>query len=166
MPTVKPTGYRLSQVVLHWVIAALVFFQLIFGEDIGPAFDAYLESRAPQPDALLSANIHAYVGIAIFVLALARLALRARYGAPPAPEGEPAWQRYLAAGAHLVLYACIVLLPISGAVAWYFELGDVGEIHQLGKPVLIVVITLHAGAALWQHFVARTDVLKRMLRPV
>jgi len=160
-----PAGYTSSQIVLHWLIAALVVFQLIFGEDVGPAFDAFIEGRTPSPDTLLPANLHVYVGLLILALALVRLALRAMYGAPAAPEGEPAWQRYLAATAHVVLYGAIVLLPLSGAMAWYLGLEEVGEIHALGKPVLIVVISLHAAAALWQHFFARTDVLKRMLRP-
>ena len=38
--------------------------------------------------------------------------------------------------------------------------------HELAKPVIIAVVTLHAVAALWQHFYAKSDVLLRMLRPM
>jgi cytochrome b561 len=51
-------------------------------------------------------------------------------------------------------------------LAWYFGMGEIGELHEIGKPVIIVAVAVHAAGALWQHFVARTDVLRRMLRPV
>ncbi len=56
-------------------------------------------------------------------------------------------------------------MPVTGALAWYLGLGSMGEIHELAKPVIIVAVALHAAGALWQHFVAKTDVMVRMLRP-
>jgi len=35
----------------------------------------------------------------------------------------------------------------------------------LAKPVIIVVVGLHAAAALWQHFFVKSDLLVGMLRP-
>lgn len=160
-----PAGYTRAQIALHWVIAALVIFQLVFGEDIGPAFKAYRQGTEPQADALLSANIHVYAGLAVLVLAVLRLALRIRYGAPELPADESIAMRYIAKLAHIVLYAAIVLMPLSGALAWYLGMGEIGELHEIGKPVLIVVVAVHAAGALWQHFVVKTDVLRRMLKP-
>lgn len=56
-------------------------------------------------------------------------------------------------------------MPITGALAWYLGVGVAGEVHELAKPVIIIAVALHALGALWQHFVAKTDVLMRMLRP-
>jgi cytochrome b561 len=73
--------------------------------------------------------------------------------------------RRAAAVSHFLLYVIILGMPLTGALAWYFELGAMGEIHELAKPIIIVVVTLHAVAALWQHFYVKSDVLVRMLRP-
>jgi cytochrome b561 len=161
-----PSGYTHTQIALHWLIAALVVFQLVFGEDIVPAFRAFRQGAEPASDALLSANLHVYVGLAILILAILRVALRIRYGAPPLPADENVVLQYVAKLAHVVLYAAIFLMPVTGALAWYFGMGEIGELHEIGKPVIIVVVLVHAAGALWQHFVAKTDVLKRMLKPM
>ncbi|MCO5069685.1 MAG: cytochrome b/b6 domain-containing protein [Rhizobiaceae bacterium] len=164
--TPQPTGYTRAQIILHWVIAALVIFQLIFGEDIVPAYRAFMKGTEPDSATLLPANIHIYIGLTILLLAVIRLALRFRHGVPPLPADENIVLQYIAKAAHIILYAAIFLMPVTGAVAWFLGIGSVGEIHEIGKPVIIIAVALHAVGALWQHFVARTDVLKRMLRPI
>jgi cytochrome b561 len=158
-------GYTRAQIILHWAIAALVIFQLVFGEDIVPAFRAFMKGTEPASDTMLPANLHVYIGLAVLVLAVLRMALRIRYGAPAVPADENIVLKYVAMLAHLVLYAAIFLMPLTGALAWYFGMGEIGELHEIGKPVIIIVVVVHAAGALWQHFVAKTDVLRRMLRP-
>jgi len=161
----RPPGYTMTQIVLHWLIAALVVFQLVFGEEIAPAYRALRRgTEAPASD-LFNADIHVYIGLLILVLAVARFALRLRYGVPPAPEGESAVQKWIAAATHFILYLAIFGMPITGMLAWYLGIGAMGEVHQFAKPVIIIAIALHAAGALWQHFVAKTDVLTRMLKP-
>ena len=164
--TAQPIGYTRAQIILHWVIAALVIFQLIFGEDIVPAYRAFMKGTEPDSATALPANIHIYIGLTILLLAVIRLALRFRYGVPPLPADENIVLQYIAKAAQIILYAAIFLMPVTGAVAWFLGMGSVGEIHEIGKPVIIIAVALHAVGALWQHFVARTDVLKRMLRPI
>lgn len=161
----RPTGYSLAQIVLHWVIAALVIFQLVFGEEIADAYRAYRRGTTPDADDLFQSNIHVYIGLAVLALAVVRIALRIIHGAPPLPAGQPRIQTAIAHLAHAVLYVAIVAVPISGAVAWYLDIPAAGEIHELAKPVIIVTVLAHAGGALIQHFVKKTDVLMRMLRP-
>ena len=160
-----PKGYSGTQIFLHWAIAALVIFQLVFGEEIGEAWRAFRRGTEPSGDAAFNANIHVYIGITILVLALWRLTLRLRYGAPPPPPNESVIQKWIARAAHIVLYLAIILLPISGGAAWFGGFEAAAEAHELGKPVLIIFVTLHALGALYQHFVAKSDVLVRMLRP-
>jgi cytochrome b561 len=164
-PQTRPTGYTTAQIVLHWLIAALVIFQLIIGEDIVPAYRAFRRGTDPTAAEMFSANLHVYVGLAVLALALLRFAIRLRHGVPPAPPEESALQRRIAAAAHLVLYGVIFGMPVTGALAWYFGISSMAEIHELAEPLIIVTVALHAAGALWQHFVARTDVLMRMLRP-
>jgi cytochrome b561 len=162
----RPLGYSAAHIALHWIIAALVIFQLVMGDLIKPAYRAFKRGAAPADADLFSANIHVYVGVSILLLAIVRLILRFRNGVPAAPAGESAFQRWAASAAHFLLYVVIFAMPISGMVAWFGGIEDAGDIHELAKPAIIIVVILHAAGALWQHFVARTDVLRRMLRPV
>jgi cytochrome b561 len=161
----RPQGYSTMQIVLHWLIAALVIFQVVFGENIAAAWRALRRGAEVNPDDAFNAQIHVYLGIAVLVLALWRLALRLRWGAPEAPAGESAIQRWIARATHVVLYLVIFGMPVSGGVAWYLGVGAAAEVHELAKPVIVVFVALHAAGALWQHFVGRTGVLVRMLRP-
>jgi len=85
----RPIGYSTAQIVLHWVIAALVVFQLVFGEEIADAYRAYRRGTTPDAEALFQSNIHVYIGLAVLALAVVRLALRIIHGAPPLPAGQP-----------------------------------------------------------------------------
>jgi cytochrome b561 len=158
-------GYSLTQIVLHWLIAALVIFQILFGEDIGPAYRAFSKATEPSAADLFNANLHVYAGIAIFVLAILRVAIRVTRGAPAAPADETAAQKYIAAGTHLVLYLAILVMPITGGVAWFLGVESAAEVHEIGKPLLIVFVTLHVLGALYQHFVKRSKVMVRMVKP-
>lgn len=161
----RPAGYTGMQIALHWIIAALVVFQIIFGENIVPAYRAFRRGNEASEADLFNADIHVYVGIAIFVLALLRFALRLRHGVLPEPKGESAVQKWIARATHFILYLVIFGMPVSGGVAWFLGVAEAGEVHELAKPVIIAAVAIHALGALWQHFVARSDVLMRMLRP-
>lgn len=161
-----PVGYTRIQIILHWVIAALVIFQLVFGEDIVPAYQAFMRGTQPPSEMLVPASIHVYVGISILVLALLRVAVRLHYGAPVPPVNERPFIQFIAKLAHLMLYAMIFVMPLTGMFAWYFEIEAIGELHELAKPLVIALLAVHTAGALWQHFVDKTDVLKRILRPL
>lgn len=161
----RPQGYSAAQIILHWLIAALVVYQVVFGEQIAEAWRALRRGVEASPEATFGANVHVYVGLAVLGLALLRLGLRLRYGAPPAPAGESAAQKWIARLTHFVLYLVIFGMPVSGALAWYGGVGAAAELHEMAKPAIVVFVALHALGALWQHFVARNDVLVRMLKP-
>ena len=40
MASKSPAGYSGTQIVLHWLIAALVFFQVFFGDGMEHAYHA------------------------------------------------------------------------------------------------------------------------------
>ncbi|WP_421758830.1 cytochrome b [Devosia sp.] len=157
-------GYTGVQIGLHWLIAAMVFFQLVFGESMTAVIDAAEEGGPVSvPDQILG-TAHFWVGIAILVLALARFAVRLRTGAPEhAGDANPMLQ--LAATAmHWLFYVLLFAVPVLGLLGYYF--GDPwGQIHTLAKPVFIVLIVIHAGAALFNQFVLKDGTLMRMLKP-
>ena len=44
-------------------------------------------------------------------------------------------------------------------------MGTFGEIHSANKPVFILLILIHAAAALYHHFVLKDSTLRRMMVP-
>jgi cytochrome b561 len=138
----------------------------VFGEDIKPAYRAFNRGNEPAAGDLFSANLHVYVGVAVLALAICRFAIRLRRGVPDAPAGESVLVRRIAGATHFILYLFIFGMPVTGALAWYLGARSMGEVHELAKPFIIVVVALHAAAALWQHFFVKSDVLIRMLKPI
>ena len=159
----KPHSYSIFQRFLHWAVALLVFFNLLFPDGMNAWHRLVRHGQTPTAADVFSANVHAYVGIAILLLAIIRLALRWRTGVPAEPEGQPLALHLGAKIAHLVLYALIFLMPASGIAAYYFGIDAAGSIHaDIMKVVLWAVIVAHALGALVQHFYFRTNVLRRM----
>ncbi|HTN62811.1 MAG TPA: cytochrome b/b6 domain-containing protein [Devosia sp.] len=159
----KTYGYAPIQIGLHWLIAALVLFQLLFGESMVTATDAAEEGTAiGATDAILAAA-HYWVGISVIVLVGLRLIIRLRAKTPAPDEGNPILA-LLARLTHWLFYGLLIAVPITGLLTVYVN-PDIGEIHQLAKPAFIILIALHASAALFHHFVLRDGTLKRMLLP-
>jgi cytochrome b561 len=126
-------------------------------------FDAIERGQTPSPDATLWGNVHIWVGFTVLAAVALRLALRVQH-VPALEEGNPALAR-LARVTHIAFYVLLIALPITGALAYYLDMPAMGEIHALGKPVLIALIVLHVLAALWHQFVRRDGLLVRMLVP-
>jgi cytochrome b561 len=164
-------GYTVTQLALHWGIAVLVLYQLVFGEVMGE-LGHYLRSlneSGAQPDPLIldpltqGANLHIYVGIAVLVLTAIRVLVRVSAGVPE-PVPGPALQVKVAQLLHFGFYVLLFAVPITGLLAKYVA-PEIGDIHELSKPVFILFILAHAGAALYHHFVVKDSTLMRMMKP-
>jgi cytochrome b561 len=59
-------------------------------------------------------SIHKPLGVAILMLALVRLAVRLRYGAPPLPADLPEPMKLAAQLSHYALYALMIGMPLLG----------------------------------------------------
>lgn len=155
-----PSTYSKTQIVLHWTIAALVFFQLIFKEGIEEFWEARTEDGALD---VPMANPHVVVGILIAALVVWRLALRLSRGAPAGHAEEPPALRLVAAATHILFYLLLLLMPMSGGLAWFGGVEQAARFHGLMEKILIPLIALHVVGALAQHFVFRSNALRRML---
>lgn len=143
-------GYTIYQIGLHWLIAALVFAQLIFGESMTAAVAAIEEGEPVSALDGFLAGMHYYSGITILVLVAVRLALRVKNGVPPPPATNAAIEL---AGriSHWLFYGMLVVVPITGLLGYYY--GDpIGEWHTYAKPVFIALIAVHVTAALYRQF--------------
>lgn len=157
----KNNGYAPIQIALHWLIAALVLFQLVFGESMVTATDAAEEGTTLGATDAVLATAHYWVGILVLVLVAMRLVVRLRMGTPAPAEGNPL-MALAAKATHWLFYILLVAVPVTGLITVYIN-PEMGEIHQLAKPAFIVLIVLHAGAALFHHFVLKDGTLRRML---
>ena len=156
-------GYSIYQISLHWLIAALVFVQLVFGESMAEFVEAAEEGEPVSAQDGWLAGVHYYFGIAILALVAVRLALRLVNGAPPPPETNGALE-LLGKVAHWLFYVLLVAVPVTGLLGYYF--GDpYGEIHAWAKPLFIGLIVLHVTAALYHQFWRKDGLLMRMLSP-
>jgi cytochrome b561 len=66
------------------------------------------------PKYLTLINIHKPLGILILILALIRLVVRLRYGAPPLPLDLPEPMKLAAYLSHYALYALMIAMPLIG----------------------------------------------------
>ncbi|WP_417670052.1 cytochrome b [Roseibium sp.] len=161
MSVSQPASYSRLQIALHWIIAALIAFQLIFGEAMEELGEALREGEMPDAMTSLMGNAHIWVGVAILALMVLRIALKLMRGAP-APVPGPRWQEILAKSVHGLLYLLLIVAPVTGLAAWYSGIYQAGEIHHILKPAFILLIALHVVGALWHQFIARDTTLRRM----
>lgn len=158
-----PKGYSTLQVALHWTIAALVIFQLLVNEGMQDAFDDWVDGDPVNE--MNWAILHISVGVSVLLLAIVRVVVRWYRGVPPPHEGTSPFLRFVGWLTHMLLYGFIFLMPLTGAIAWFFQIEFSAELHELGRLVLIPLIGLHVIGGLVEHFVFQNDTLVRMLRP-
>ena len=167
--------YSRGAIAFHWVIAALVLFNLWLG---------LFHDSLPREWKVMP--VHKSVGITVLVLTLGRIVWRLTHKPPHLPDRMPAWERHAAKGVHFILYALLLILPLTGwllssnpekprPIEWFFLFklpvlpatpGIAGAAHQahelLGWSMAILVV-IHIAAAFRHHFLLRDRVLGRML---
>ncbi|KQV28884.1 cytochrome B [Rhizobium sp. Root1203] len=149
--------------ILHWLTAALVFFNLLLPDGMNEWHRSMRRNGSATADQIASANVHAYVGIGILLLVFLRLGLRLYQGAPLSPSREPAIFRLAAKFAHVVLYALLLAMPATGMASYYLGFDSLGGVHaDILKVLLWAVLGAHVLGVLVHQFYWKTDVLRRM----
>lgn len=159
------TGYSRAQVAFHWIVVVLLVFQYLAHDGIVAMWESSLENRQPPQGSALLGYMHMGSGSLILILALARIYLRVTRGAPSPPSDEPWILQFVAEAVHMLIYAMILALPISGLTAWLLGWEVAGTLHIWFMNILLGAIVLHISGGLFQHVVRRSDVLIRMFRP-
>jgi len=93
------------QRLLHWVMAICILAMLFIGVGMVSTI---------EPKYLRLISIHKSLGIAILALALIRLVVRLRYGAPALPADLPEPMKLAAEISHYALYALMIGMPLIG----------------------------------------------------
>jgi cytochrome b561 len=97
--------FTVLQRLLHWLMAACILAMLFIGVGM-------VSTVMPKYVPLLAT--HKTLGITILVLALIRLGVRTRYGAPLLPADLPAPMKLAAHLSHYALYALMIAMPLIG----------------------------------------------------
>lgn len=174
---VTPVRRPLPVVLLHWATLLLigVLLSAIFVRE-------GVEARALRA---LLINVHKSAGVLVLVTAALRLFVRVLGRPQAATDDHPPLVRWLAGATHGLLYVLMFALPVLGwalsnaqghpvsvfgfvtlpnLVQEDEDLSDLlGEAHETAAWALIGLVVLHAGAALWHHFVRRDNTLRAML---
>jgi cytochrome b561 len=169
--------YTAVAIVLHWLIAILLFGQIAFGW--------FLET-IPRGTPLRGfyVNLHKSTGLTLALLIIARVGWRIAHRPPRLPSFMPSWERHAAKWSHVALYACMVGMPLSGYIASNFSKYGVKLFNVLMLPpwgvddartyaifntthvvvsyLFVALIVVHIIGAV-RHAIGRDGVLERML---
>ena len=159
----QSNGYTVLQLSLHWLIVLLVFFQLIFGEDMA-RYNYVLRAGEDVAPLMTGYYLHIGVGLVILVLTLFRFGLRLTIGVPASLPG-PALRVRAGEALHYLFYLMLIVTPITGLLAQFVDMRAFGGIHSRSKPIFVLLIVLHVAAALYHHFVLKDSTLRRMMVP-
>ena len=166
--------YNRTARALHWLMAIVIIPLLLLGQQ-----------TMGSHDARWLPTLHASLGLALALLFALRSFWRWKHP-PPANENGSPWERAAARGTHTLLYCAMLLIPLTGWLAytehvrrslgmrpasWFgFKiplLPDLGinwhRIHNWGGKLVLLLIALHVAAALKHHFYDKDNTLDRML---
>ena len=159
----KKETYNFWQVLLHWIIAALVLFELTFKGEI-KNFNAYLQTNLEKtPDLSNETKIHISVGIAILTLMLIRLLVRVFCGVPANNQEVPPVLTLIARWSHYLLYFLLFITPITGILSWLFPVKNFIFLHQFSSKCLVIFILFHICATFFSEGVLGHKILHRMI---
>ncbi len=177
--TLKNTDERWGAIsqLFHWIIVALILVMAYIGLTMGDL------PNGPRKIEVYS--LHKSIGLTILALVVLRVLWRLYAGAPSPVPGTPTWQHRIASVTHVLLYALLFAIPLSGWVLnssagyplqWFklFNLpaitGRSDSVHEAAEGAhellfwaLVVLVLAHAGAALYHHLFQGDATLTRML---
>jgi cytochrome b561 len=169
----SPHRYGAVPIAIHWLSAAAILVML------GTGLTA---ANTTDPTALAGIlAVHVSVGIAVLILTLLRIGWWLAVDRRPADkEGLPGWQATLSHIVHYGLYGVVVLMLasgvalalLSGVIPRLFNgslavLPDFTEYppffaHNIASRLLIGLVAVHVGAALYHQLWRQDRLLARM----
>jgi len=173
--TATPPGYDLLTQSVHWLSLGVIAAAFVFG--------LLMEDVPRGPEKTLLVNLHASLGMLVVVLTVFRLSWRSIVPTPKA-VGSPSLQ-IAAKAMHVALYAAVLAVPLCGLlmmaakgrafdvfglftvpplIATDRALGaTLEEAHEILAYLLLVLVGLHAAAAIFHQAILKDGTLSRML---
>ncbi|MEY4729215.1 MAG: hypothetical protein RL020_373 [Pseudomonadota bacterium] len=168
--------YQPIAMLLHWLLAIALIGQIGLGVWMG-------DIPKDTPERAYFFNLHKSIGLVIALFILWRIAVRLK-NSPPALPPMSNWERIAAKASHHLLYAGMILLPLTGYIASNFTKYGIkffgyqiapwgpadksiykifNEAHSITGNVMIAVILIHIAAALKHWLFDKDTVMQRML---
>jgi cytochrome b561 len=97
--------YTKTAIILHWVIALGLIVNIGLALSIGYVGDENIR---------FVINNHKSIGVTLLGFALMRIIWRMSHQPPAYPYQQPKLERLAANGTHLLLYALMLMIPLSG----------------------------------------------------
>ena len=171
-------SYGLVSRLLHWAMALVIIGMLSTG--------FLLERIEFGPTKLQIIGLHKSFGVVILTLVVFRIAWHVLGKYPKSLPTHKVVEKFLAKAAHILLYVCMICMPLSGwlmsssagyPVSFFglFDLpnlveknrefaGLMGQVHGAFAWGLVAVLGLHVLGGLKHHFVDKDSTLARMVR--
>ena len=167
--------YDSPAVVLHWLVALLIVGMFGLGW--------YMMSIEKEPGSDWYFNLHRSLGLTLAGFVVLRLLWRLSHWPAELPDSVPFWENKLSLAAHWLLYACMVVMPLTGYLGSAYNKSGVAffgiqlpfwdatnrnlsklffTIHEALVWVFVAVIVLHALAGLKHLLVDKDKVFQRM----
>jgi len=158
--------------IIHWVSALMILVLLASGIRADGTEDPLSKM------AIL--RVHAPLGAAIFILTLARIGWWWFADTKPTSVPMPRWQDRISRAVHVLFYVVIIglgasgvgMMILSGAGPIIFQgaaetLPDFWDYpprapHGIGAKVMIALLVMHLGGALYHQFVKKDGLINRM----
>ncbi len=162
--------------VLHWLVAIGLFALIYLGLE-----QAGME-RGDEKNRIRF--IHASIAAITLILMTIRIVWRFMNEVPAHPDGIPGWQRMISSVVHWGLYVAVFVQLIVGAVMNgtggrgipVFGLFTIPvpvaedhdahewleEVHEFAWKPIAALLVVHILGALYNHFVVKNDVVRRM----
>jgi cytochrome b561 len=186
--TASHARYTSVAIALHWLIALL-----FLGSYVSVYYRRYLTEKQ-TPENMTALQIHLAIGVTIAAIVALRILWRLTHTPPPLEPG-PRWQHTAAHGLHYLLYAVMIIMPITGYLGTgvateYFGIPKFEDtalfqwlvadklqltfkdfekpidfIHKNGGAYLIWVLILGHAAAALYHHVAVRDATLTRMLP-
>lgn len=173
MSEIAPKRYHPVHVVVHWLMALLVIMMLAVGKFAMPGIDA----SDPQKPMMLQS--HAFIGMAIGVLLLVRIVMLFVAKRPAPADAGSAALNFIGRATHILLYVLMLGMVLSGM--GLFQLANLPAVfsgaapyptnffefppragHGLSSWLLLALVALHFGAAMFHQFIKKDNLLARM----
>jgi cytochrome b561 len=169
--------YDAIAIALHWLIGICLLGQITLG--------MWMISLPKTPPGLRAGwfNVHKSIGITLGVLILFRVLWRLMHRPPSLGDDIPQWERWVAKANHLILYLCMIIMPVSGVLGSLFSKYPIqyfgyklpkflqpndmykeilSQIHWFTVVIFIALISLHVFAVIRHIYFQKNILLRRM----
>jgi cytochrome b561 len=162
--------------ILHWLITIGIFVLIYLGLE-----QAGMEKG---PERLEARGVHSSIALIVLALMTVRIIWRWMNDVPAHPEGMAGWQKIMSKLVHWGLYVSVFVQLLSGPMTTatgggavpFFKLFSISlpveenrdvhhlweEVHEFTWKIVALLLIIHIAGALYNHFVLKNDVVRRM----